>query len=169
MYTSTQKIAEQGLALNQLLAQWRFATHTIVMTNGCFDLLHLGHVDYLERARALGHKLVVALNDDDSIRRLKGPSRPIQSLEARSRILAALESVDLVISFAEETPIELIRLVRPHVLVKGADYRPEAVVGANELPDWGGRLELLSFVEGQSTTNLVQKMREAERTEEARN
>ncbi|NBO37251.1 D-glycero-beta-D-manno-heptose 1-phosphate adenylyltransferase [bacterium] len=131
----------------------------IVFTNGCFDLLHMGHVDLLERARALGDVLVVGLNTDESIRRLKGPERPVQTFESRSRVLAGLASVDFVIGFAENTPIELIRTLAPHILVKGGDYNIDSVVGASIVQEAGGRVEILSLVPGHSTTGLVEKAR----------
>lgn len=131
----------------------------IVFTNGCFDLLHMGHVDLLERARALGDILIVGLNTDASIRRLKGPERPVQTFESRSRVLAGLASVDFVIGFEQDTPVELIRTLVPHVLVKGGDYTVASVVGADIVLASGGRVEILSLVPGHSTTGLVEKAR----------
>lgn len=138
-------------------AQWRLAGRRVVFTNGCFDLLHLGHVDYLEAARALGGALVVGLNTDDSVRRLKGPTRPLNPEAARARVLAALLCVDAVCLFAHDTPLELITALRPDVLVKGADYALEQIVGAREVLAWGGQVHTLAFIEGYSTTRLVQK------------
>ena len=146
------------LQLPATLQEWRRKNNKIVFTNGCFDLLHLGHVDYLERAQQLGDRLIVGLNSDDSVRRLKGPTRPLQSEYARARILAALQFVDAVVLFSQDTPLELITQILPDVLVKGGDYTPENVVGAQEVIGHGGRVELLSFVEGHSTTSIVQKM-----------
>jgi D-beta-D-heptose 7-phosphate kinase/D-beta-D-heptose 1-phosphate adenosyltransferase len=160
MYRSESKILTEGPEIDRRIAYWRFKGQRVVMTNGCFDLLHLGHADYLERARALGDVLVVAVNSDESVRRLKGPSRPIMPETARYRLLAALEAVDAVLPFAADDPLELIRRVRPAVLVKGADYTPEQVIGAAELPQWGGRLELLDLVPGFSTTDLVARIRQ---------
>ncbi len=159
MYRSESKILTDDVEIGHRIAYWRFKGQRVVMTNGCFDLLHLGHVDYLERARALGDVLVVAVNSDASVQRLKGPGRPIVSETARYRLLAALEAVDTVLPFDADAPLELIRRVQPAVLVKGADYTPEQVVGADELPQWGGRLELLALVPGFSTSELIARIR----------
>ena len=141
------------------VVSWREAGERIVFTNGCFDLLHVGHVTYLAAARALGDRLVVGLNDDESVRRLKGTERPLQPLADRAAILAALRAVDLVVPFAEDTPLELIRALRPDVLVKGGDYAADDVVGAREVRASGGRVEILPFVRGRSTTDLVARLR----------
>ncbi len=135
----------------------RLAGQTVVFTNGCFDLLHPGHVRLLRQAADLGDYLVVGLNSDASVRRLKGPSRPINPAEARTEILSALESVDAVSIFDEDTPIELISAIRPDVLVKGGDYEPNDVVGRAEVEAAGGRLVLIPLVEGHSTTRLVRR------------
>jgi D-beta-D-heptose 7-phosphate kinase/D-beta-D-heptose 1-phosphate adenosyltransferase len=127
----------------------------IVFTNGCFDVLHAGHVRYLREARALGQALVVGLNSDASVRRLKGSGRPLNTAEARAEVLAALSCVDFIMVFEEDTPLRLIEAVRPHVLVKGADYRPEQVVGREFVEGQGGQLVLIPLVAGQSTTRLV--------------
>lgn len=129
----------------------------VVFTNGCFDLIHKGHVTYLERAGKLGSLLVVALNSDASVKRLKGPSRPINSLPDRLEVLAALESVDYVTWFDEDTPLELIRLLKPHVLVKGGDWKIDQIVGAQDVISWGGKVRSLVFVEGRSTTQIIEK------------
>jgi D-beta-D-heptose 7-phosphate kinase/D-beta-D-heptose 1-phosphate adenosyltransferase len=131
---------------------------TIVFTNGCFDLLHVGHVKYLQKARQLGDLLVLGLNSDDSIRRLKGPSRPLIGEEERAHILAALACVDYVVVFDEDTPLELIRLLRPHILVKGGDYTPEGVVGKDLVESYGGRVALIDLVDGRSTTNIIERI-----------
>lgn len=131
----------------------------IVFTNGCFDLLHMGHVDILERSKALGDVLVVGLNSDNSIRRLKGPQRPVQTFESRARVLAGLAAVDFVVGFEDDTPIELIKFLAPQVLVKGGDYTVEGVVGADFVVSQGGRVEILPLVSGHSTTGLVEKAR----------
>ena len=130
----------------------------MVFTNGCFDLLHLGHVTYLAEARALGTKLVVGLNSDDSVRRLKGETRPLQTAHDRAHILAALRSVDLVVEFEEDTPLRLITTVMPDVLVKGGDYTVDSIVGAREVLAAGGRVEVLGFLAGRSTTGIVGRM-----------
>lgn len=131
---------------------------TIVFTNGCFDLLHVGHVKYLQKARQQGDLLVLGLNTDASIQRLKGPLRPLVGENERACVMAALQCVDYVVLFDEDTPLELITLLRPQILVKGADYAPENVVGREVVESYGGRLELIEFVEGKSTTNIVEKI-----------
>lgn len=131
----------------------------VVFTNGCFDILHLGHVDYLKRSAQLGDKLVVGLNSDASVKAIKGESRPIQDEISRLSILAALECVDAVILFDEETPLELIKLVKPHVLVKGADYELNQIVGAKEVQEYGGEVKTITFLEGYSTSNLINKIK----------
>jgi D-beta-D-heptose 7-phosphate kinase/D-beta-D-heptose 1-phosphate adenosyltransferase len=133
----------------------------IVFTNGCFDVLHRGHVEYLAYARSLADRLVVAVNSDDSVRRLKGPTRPLNSVEDRAIVLAALESVDYVTVFEEDTPLELISRLLPDVLVKGADYAVDAVVGGREVVDAGGEVVLAPLVPGRSTTELIRRSREA--------
>jgi len=131
-----------------------------VFTNGCFDLLHPGHTRYLAQARALGDLLVVGVNSDASVRRLgKGPGRPVRGQEQRAEVLAALESVSLVTIFEEDTPLELIRLVRPDILVKGGDWPPETIVGADLVREAGGRVYSLPFVTGESNTELIDRIR----------
>jgi len=129
-----------------------------VFTNGCFDLLHPGHIDYLHKARELGDKLVVGLNDDDSISRLKGPERPINPLADRAIMLAALKSVDLVVPFSEDTPLDLISTLLPDILVKGGDYEPDDIVGAREVRDNGGFVTVIAFVDGHSTSSLIRRI-----------
>jgi D-beta-D-heptose 7-phosphate kinase/D-beta-D-heptose 1-phosphate adenosyltransferase len=149
---------EKVLLLERLLsrvATWRSAGDRIVLTNGCFDILHIGHITLLERARRKGDRLIVALNSDNSVRVLKGPLRPVVGEQERARILAALSAVDAVVIFNESTPLNLIEAIRPDVLVKGGDYREESVVGAREVRAWGGRVELIPVVEGISTTQLI--------------
>lgn len=133
--------------------------HRLVFTNGCFDILHRGHVEYLYAARELGDALVVGVNTDDSVRRLKGPSRPIVPLEDRLYVLAGLGCVDAVTPFHEDTPRELIAGLLPDVLVKGGDYDADQVVGAAEVRDAGGDVVILPFVQGRSTTGLIQKLK----------
>ncbi|MDO9081061.1 MAG: D-glycero-beta-D-manno-heptose 1-phosphate adenylyltransferase, partial [Desulfuromonadales bacterium] len=135
----------------------------IVFTNGCFDLLHVGHVKYLQQARRLGDLLVLGLNTDASIRRLKGSKRPLIDEAERAHILAALGCIDYVVLFDEETPYELIQLLRPDILVKGGDYTAEEVVGRDLVESWGGRVELITFVDGKSTTSTIDKILEAYR------
>ena len=132
----------------------------IVMTNGCFDILHAGHVRYLTEARALGDRLIVAVNDDESVRRLKGPSRPVVPLEDRMSVLAALADVDWVVPFAEDTPARLIEAVLPDVLVKGGDYEPDAIAGSEAVRRAGGEVRVLPLLEGRSTSSLIQRIHE---------
>jgi D-beta-D-heptose 7-phosphate kinase/D-beta-D-heptose 1-phosphate adenosyltransferase len=127
----------------------------VVMTNGCFDILHAGHVAYLEEAKRLGDRLIIAVNDDDSVTRLKGEGRPVNPLGDRMAVLAALAAVDWVVSFAEDTPADLIAQVRPDVLVKGGDYRPEQIAGASAVLDAGGEVRVLEFQDGRSTTRIL--------------
>ncbi len=136
--------------------------HKIVMTNGCFDILHRGHVTYLKQARALGDRLIVAVNSDDSVSRLKGPSRPINSLEDRMSVLKALGCVDYVIPFYEDTPQKLIGRILPDILVKGGDYRVEEIAGHKEVLANGGNVIIIPLVEGKSTTNIVKKIAKGE-------
>ena len=132
---------------------------SIVFTNGCFDLLHKGHVDYLSKAADLGDKLIVAVNTDDSVRRLgKSTSRPIQDQEARATVIAALESVAYVVLFNEDTPFELIQTLAPNVLVKGSDYNVHQIVGADIVLANGGRVETIDFIQGYSTSAIEQKI-----------
>ena len=139
---------------------WRErAEGRVVFTNGVFDLLHPGHGDGLTGARAQGDALIVGLNSDASVRRLKGPQRPVRSEADRAYVLAALEAVDAVVVFAEDTPRELVRAVEPDVIVKGGDYTPESVVGADEVRARGGRVVIIPLTPGQSTTSIIEKLR----------
>lgn len=141
-----------------LLDGQRAAGKRIVFTNGCFDLLHAGHVKYLQQARKLGDLLVLGLNSDDSIRRLKGEKRPLLDENERAQILIALDCIDYLSVFDEDTPLGLLQAVRPDVLVKGGDYLPEQVVGKDLVEGYGGRVELIQFVDGKSTTNIIDKV-----------
>ena len=145
--------------LDRFLADARGADLKLVFTNGCFDLIHPGHVAYLAAARALGDRLIVGLNSDAGIRRLKGAGRPLIPQEGRAAVLGALRSVDAVVLFDEETPRDLILKVRPDVLVKGGDYRPDEVVGAGDLPAWGGTLRIVPFLPGHSTSTIIDRLR----------
>jgi len=140
------------------VSEWRTAGETIVFTNGCFDLLHVGHITLLEDCRRFGTKLVLGLNADSSVCRLKGPTRPIVGENERARVMAALAAVDAVVLFEEDTPLELIRELKPNVLVKGGDYTIETVVGHEDVHAYGGRVEIVPTVEGFSTTNIVKKL-----------
>jgi rfaE bifunctional protein nucleotidyltransferase chain/domain len=141
------------------VARWRLQGRTVVFTNGCFDILHSGHLDLLERAATMGDRLVVGLNADASVRRLKGPERPVNEEGFRARLLAAMSIVDAVVVFGEDTPQELIEAVLPDVLVKGGDYRAEDVVGAGVVAAHGGRVEIVALTEGHSTTGLIGRIR----------
>ncbi len=140
--------------------EWRASGETIVFTNGCFDLLHVGHIGLLEECRRFGSKLVLGLNSDASVAKLKGPMRPVVSERERAKVMAALAAVDAVVLFDEDTPVELIRALRPNVLVKGGDYTLETVVGHEEVLAFGGRVEIVPTVEGFSTTNILKKLSE---------
>ncbi len=156
-----QKISEKQHSLPSLLPlveAWRAQGETIVFTNGCFDLLHLGHVDYLSRAADLGTKLVVAVNSDASVRALKGASRPLQGERSRLALLAALECVAAVFVFEEATPLLCIKAILPHILVKGADYKTDDIVGADVVLQHGGSVQTVALVQGYSTTLIEQKV-----------
>jgi len=141
-----------------LLDTVRQAGKRIVFTNGCFDILHVGHVRYLKAAKSLGDLLVLGLNSDASVRGLKGDRRPLVPEAERAEVLAGLESVDCVILFDEDTPLSLIRDLQPHILVKGGDWPEDRIVGAAEVRSWGGRVVVAPLVEGRSTTNVVEKI-----------
>ncbi|WP_192822504.1 D-glycero-beta-D-manno-heptose 1-phosphate adenylyltransferase [Rufibacter sp. LB8] len=151
---------EKILTLHQLLPQletWRANGEKIVFTNGCFDIVHVGHVDYLERARLLGDKLVLGLNTDQSVSTLKGPNRPLQDEMSRTRVMAGFWFVDAVVLFAQETPYELIKAVQPDILVKGDDYTVEKIVGHDVVLQNGGQVKTIPLVKGYSTTQVVAK------------
>ena len=156
--TSADKIFTQETLLPEL-QKWREQGLKVVFTNGCFDLVHLGHVDYLEKARNLGDKLVLGLNTDASIKGLKGEERPLQDELSRARIMASLLFVDAVVLFSEPTPYNLIKLVQPDILVKGDDYSPENIVGADVVKEKGGEIKTIPFVKGYSTSNIVAKIK----------
>jgi D-beta-D-heptose 7-phosphate kinase / D-beta-D-heptose 1-phosphate adenosyltransferase len=145
--------------LVKLLGQARAKGERIVMTNGCFDILHAGHVTYLQQAAKLGDRLIVAVNDDASVRRLKGRERPVNTLQARMTVLAGLEAVDWVVPFSEDTPARLIEKLSPDVLVKGGDYKPDEIAGADHVKRKGGRVIVLDFVQGHSTSAIIDGIR----------
>lgn len=145
--------------LQQKAAEWRAEGKTIVLTNGCFDILHAGHIASLTEAARQGNILVVALNSDASVKALKGNSRPVNNEQSRAAVLAALRVVDAVTIFTEPTPRELILAVRPDVLVKGGDYRVEDIAGAAEVLAWGGRVVISPLVPGLSTTALIEQLK----------
>lgn len=153
-----QRVAKDWAFAKTQVEEWKAAGETVVFTNGVFDLLHPGHLTYLAQARMFGHRLVLGLNSDDSVKRLKGEARPLQPQEDRAFNLAALRSIDLVVTFVEDTPLALIKTLHPDVLVKGGDYTLDTIVGAKEVLAWGGKVEVLSFVQGKSTTSLIEKM-----------
>ncbi|MCB1869633.1 MAG: bifunctional D-glycero-beta-D-manno-heptose-7-phosphate kinase/D-glycero-beta-D-manno-heptose 1-phosphate adenylyltransferase HldE [Gammaproteobacteria bacterium] len=151
--------------LKLLLEEARNAGERIVMTNGCFDILHEGHVTYLQQARKLGDRLLVAVNDDDSVRRLKGEGRPINTLQQRMAVLAGLASVDWVVAFSEDTPERLICDVKPDLLVKGGDYRPEQIAGYDCVTANGGEVRVLSYLDGRSTSRILESIRRERETQ----
>ena len=150
----TQTIEVLARRVRQLQADGK----RVVLTNGCFDLLHAGHIDLFRRARAMGDVLIVAINSDDSVRRLKGDKRPIFDEKEREEILTALEMVDFVCIFEEDTPLETILEIRPDVLAKGADWLEEGIVGQPEVEGWGGEVIALELVQGQSTTGIIERV-----------
>ena len=157
-----EKIYDKILSRDSLaekLNLWRKEGKTIVFSNGCFDILHRGHVEYLSKAADLGDVLIIGLNTDSSVKRIKGPSRPVNDEKARAVVLAALEFVDAVIFFEEDTPYNLIKRVQPDVLVKGKDYKAEDIVGYDIVINKGGKVETIELVEGFSTTNTINKMK----------
>ena len=156
MHTSTKIYPSLPLLLKRV-AMWRLLEEKIVFTNGCFDILHLGHIDYLEKARAQGTRLIVGVNTDASVKRLKGENRPLNDENARSRLIAALQFVDAVILFGEDTPLELISAILPDVLVKGNDYAVEEIVGYEVVTKKGGEVKTIELVEGYSTSKLIEK------------
>ncbi|RLD19193.1 MAG: D-glycero-beta-D-manno-heptose 1-phosphate adenylyltransferase, partial [Bacteroidetes bacterium] len=153
-----QKIVNWEQA-SQLCGAWREKDERIVFTNGCFDILHKGHVQYLEQAAELGDRLIIGLNSDDSTMRLKGPDRPINSQDSRAHVMASIGYVDAVVVFDEDTPAELIHLLNPDILVKGGDYNPDDIVGADHVRALGGEVVVLSFLEGFSTSSIEKKIR----------
>jgi rfaE bifunctional protein nucleotidyltransferase chain/domain len=144
--------------LGNRLAMWRFLNNKIVFTNGCFDILHRGHVEYLSQARDKGAVLIIGLNSDASIKRIKGEGRPVQDEMSRALILASLRIVDAVVLFDEDTPYELIKFVQPDVLVKGGDYTEETIVGADFVKTIGGEVVTIPLVEGYSTSSILEKV-----------
>ncbi len=147
--------------LVRLRVQWKFFGKTVVFTNGCFDILHRGHIDYLAKAKALGDVMVVGMNDDASVKRLKGPQRPVVGQEDRANVLAALKSVDYVCIFSEDTPYETIKTLVPDVLVKGADWPIEKVVGKDIVESAGGMVKTIEFLPHRSTSNIIEKIAHA--------
>jgi rfaE bifunctional protein nucleotidyltransferase chain/domain len=156
--TSIEQKIQTLPALKQSITGWRLKGERVVFTNGCFDLLHRGHISLLLEAAAFGNRLVVAINSDASVKHLKGASRPIQTEADRALLLAAMTYVDAVVIFEEDTPLALIKFLQPDVLVKGGDYTIETVVGAQEVQAYGGSVVLIPLEEGYSTTGLLEKL-----------
>jgi len=145
----------------RMLTIWQFQGKKIVFTNGCFDILHLGHIDYLSKAKDLGDLLIIGLNTDLSVSRIKGENRPIQDEISRAIVLASLGVVDVVVFFGEDTPYNLIKTTQPDILVKGADYKPEDIVGYDIVKSKGGQVVTIEFLEGYSTSAIEKKILEA--------
>ena len=142
-----------------IVEDWQLAGDKVVFTNGCFDILHAGHVTYLAQAKQLGQRLVLGLNSDNSVQGMqKSPNRPLQNQTSRSLVMAALEAVDLVVIFDQDTPLELIKTLKPNILVKGYDYQIDDIVGGPEVISWGGQVKTIDFVPGYSTTAIEQKI-----------
>ncbi|MFA5971817.1 MAG: D-glycero-beta-D-manno-heptose 1-phosphate adenylyltransferase [Lentimicrobiaceae bacterium] len=145
---------------NRMLAIWQFQGKKIVFTNGCFDILHLGHIDYLSAASELGDLLIIGLNTDQSVSKIKGNNRPLQDEISRAFVLASLGFVDAVVFFGEDTPYNLIKSIQPDILVKGADYKPEDIIGYDIVKNKGGEIVTIEFLEGYSTTAIEKKILE---------
>lgn len=152
------KIVREKEQLTNILNQWRFKDEKIIFTNGCFDILHRGHVEYLAQAASLGTKLIIGLNTDSSVRRLKGENRPVNDQEARAILLASLIFTDKIVFFGEDTPLDLIRFIQPDILVKGSDYKPEDIVGYDIIKAKGGQIITIDLTMGYSTTSILKKI-----------
>ena len=144
-------------SLSELFTDSYRKQNTMVFTNGCFDLLHRGHIYYLSRARELGDVLVLGLNSDESVSRLKGPGRPVNDQQSRAEVLGGLAFVDYIVIFSEDTPLKLITSLRPHILIKGGDYKADEIVGYKEVLSWGGRVETIPLLEGYSTSSIIDR------------
>ena len=156
-----QVLRNKIVTLDDLLRRahtWRFANNTIVFTNGCFDIIHRGHIEYLAQAASLGNRLIVGLNADSSVAKLKGPNRPVNDEQSRAEVLAAFSFVDAVILFTEDTPLNLITAIKPDFLVKGGDYTPDKIVGADVVKNNGGSVQVISFVTGFSSSSIINKI-----------
>ena len=154
-----EKIFNDYSALAKKVKSWQMFNDKVVFTNGCFDILHLGHIDYLSKAADLGDRLIIGLNTDASVSKLKGPNRPVIDQTTRAFKLASMAFVDAVVYFDEETPLELIKTLQPNVLVKGGDYTIETIVGAQEIIANKGLVEVIPFLEGHSSTSIIEKIR----------
>jgi len=152
------KILLDRSELENILAVWNFKAQKVVFTNGCFDIIHRGHVEYLAKAASLGDQLVIGLNTDASVKRLKGSSRPVQDENTRALVLASFSFVSKVILFDEDTPYELIKIIQPKILVKGGDYKPEEIIGYDVVTSGGGEVVTIDLVEGHSTSSIISKI-----------
>lgn len=153
------KIIGSSAELNRRLSYWNFKSKKVVFSNGCFDILHKGHIDYLAKAAGLGDILIIGLNSDNSVRRIKGGGRPVQDEDSRALILAGLQFVSAVVMFDEDTPYELIKTVQPHFLVKGSDYKTEDIVGFDVVKAKGGEVVTIDFLDGYSTTGVINRIK----------
>lgn len=153
------KIVKDWSSVKSTLSLWNFHGEKIVFTNGCFDIVHQGHLDYLSKAKDMGARLVIGLNTDTSVKRLKGLERPINNEYSRALLLAAFEFTDMIIFFEEDTPYELIKFIQPDILVKGNDYKPEDIVGYDILKAKGGEVKTLDFIDGFSSTSIIDKIK----------
>ena len=147
------------MKINPLIELWKQSGEKIVFTNGCFDIIHFGHVHYLKEAKSLGDKLVVGVNSDASVQHLKGKHRPINTLSERIKVLEAIRHIDLIITFEEDTPLQLIEIIQPDVLVKGGDYQADEIVGGKAVIQNGGEVQILSLKEGLSTSAMIESIR----------
>lgn len=161
MFKKIQAKIQSWETIQSTVSQWKSAGEKIVFTNGCFDILHFGHIHYLAEASDLGNRLVIGLNSAASVKRLKGEHRPINDEATRQHLLAALEFVDAVVVFEDDTPLELIKIILPDVIVKGGDWKPEQIVGSDIVLKNGGEVKSLAFKEGYSTTSIEEKIRKS--------
>lgn len=161
IFKKIQSKIQSWETIQSSVEEWKSAGEKIVFTNGCFDILHFGHIHYLAEASDLGDRLVIGLNSADSVKRLKGEHRPINDEATRQHLLAALEFVDAVVVFEEDTPLELIKIILPDVIVKGGDWKPEQIVGSDIVLANGGEVKSLAFKEGYSTTSIEEKIRKS--------
>ena len=161
MLEAIQSKIQNWAVLQQTISRWKAAGEKIVFTNGCFDILHFGHIHYLAEAKALGDRLVVGVNSDRSVKRLKGKNRPIKDEKTRLHLLAAMECVDAVVVFEEDTPLKLIKIILPDLLVKGGDWQVEQIIGSQVVLANGGKIRSLKFVNGYSTTSIAQKIKKS--------
>jgi len=161
MFKKIQAKIQSWETIQTTVSKWKLADEKIVFTNGCFDILHFGHIHYLAEASDLGDRLVIGLNSAASVKRLKGEHRPINDEATRQHLLAALEFVDAVVVFEENTPLELIKIILPDVIVKGGDWKPEQIVGSDIVLSNGGEVKSLAFKEGYSTTSIEEKIRKS--------